>query len=141
MVYKEKEFRYKRYKCVILFTSLGHRCGYVGIPKKHFLYNKNYCDMNICCHGGLTYGANYLQQTNSTNLYWIGFDCGHYGDGQDVESTERYFKGYPKVLSRVKELNKDSFFGNFSAKSLEFCEQECMQIVDQIIEMEREVEV
>ncbi len=47
MVYKEKEFRYKRYKCVILFTSLGHRCGYVGIPKKHFLYNKNYYERRM----------------------------------------------------------------------------------------------
>lgn len=34
----EKEFEHQGYKCVVIMTDMGHRCGYVGIPKKHPLY-------------------------------------------------------------------------------------------------------
>lgn len=30
----EQEFEHAGYKCVVTFNVMGHRCGYVGIPKK-----------------------------------------------------------------------------------------------------------
>lgn len=30
------------YKCVVVMTSMGHRCGYVGIPKEHPLHGVDY---------------------------------------------------------------------------------------------------
>ena len=38
----EWEFEHAGYKCVVVFTRMGHRCGYVGIPKEHPLYGKGY---------------------------------------------------------------------------------------------------
>jgi hypothetical protein len=38
----EREFEHAGYKCVVVFTRMGHRCGYVGIPKEHPLYEKGY---------------------------------------------------------------------------------------------------
>ena len=38
----EREFEHAGYKCVVLFLSMGHRCGYVGIPKEHQLYGEDY---------------------------------------------------------------------------------------------------
>lgn len=38
----EKDFEHKGLRCVITFGDLGHRCGYVGIPKTHILYGKEY---------------------------------------------------------------------------------------------------
>lgn len=38
----EREFEHAGYKCVVIFGSIGHRCGYVGIPKNHPLYGKDY---------------------------------------------------------------------------------------------------
>lgn len=29
----EREFEHAGYKCVVTFGAMGHRCGYVGIPK------------------------------------------------------------------------------------------------------------
>lgn len=29
----EREFEHAGYKCVVTFNVMGHRCGYVGIPK------------------------------------------------------------------------------------------------------------
>lgn len=40
----EREFEHAGYKCVVIFGSIGHRCGYVGIPKNHLLYGKDYSD-------------------------------------------------------------------------------------------------
>ena len=40
----EQEFEHAGYKCVVTFNVMGHRCGYVGIPKNHPLYGKEYSD-------------------------------------------------------------------------------------------------
>lgn len=40
----EKEFESNGLKCVVTFQRLGHRCGYVGVPKGHPLYGKEYSD-------------------------------------------------------------------------------------------------
>ena len=40
----EREFEHAGYKCVVTFGAMGHRCGYVGIPKNHALYGKGYDD-------------------------------------------------------------------------------------------------
>lgn len=40
----EKVFEHKGLKCVVVFGDMGHRCGYVGIPKEHVLYGKDYTD-------------------------------------------------------------------------------------------------
>jgi len=36
----EREFEHAGYQCVVTFGYMGHRCGYVGIPKEHPLYGK-----------------------------------------------------------------------------------------------------
>ncbi len=37
----ESDFEYRGYRCVTTFTDMGHRCGYVGVPKEHPLYGKH----------------------------------------------------------------------------------------------------
>ena len=38
----EREFEHAGYKCIVTFIDMGHRCGYVGVPKIHPLYGKGY---------------------------------------------------------------------------------------------------
>lgn len=40
----EREFEHSGYKRVVTFGVGGYRCGYVGIPKNHSLYGKDYSD-------------------------------------------------------------------------------------------------
>jgi hypothetical protein len=42
----ESNFIYEGLRCVVVFQSMGHRCGYVGIPKTHPLYGVSYGDQS-----------------------------------------------------------------------------------------------
>jgi len=44
----ESEFKYAGYKCIVIMVAMGHRCGYVGIPKDHPLYGLDYSDKSNC---------------------------------------------------------------------------------------------
>jgi len=52
-----------------------HPCCYISIPKNHKYYNKDYENIDIECHGGLTYS-----QKQDDNKYWIGWDYAHCND-------------------------------------------------------------
>jgi len=38
----EKEWTQGEYHCLIIFHAIGHRCGYVGVPREHKLYGEDY---------------------------------------------------------------------------------------------------
>ena len=40
----ESDFEHNGLRCVVTFCVSGHRCGYVGVPKSHILYGKDYMD-------------------------------------------------------------------------------------------------
>lgn len=87
MIYSKKQriellasgicFEYKYY-----VLSLGtHPTAYVEIPQNSKNYKKNYDDIDILVHGGLTYSKKYLNFENQTLEGWfIGWDYAHYGD-------------------------------------------------------------
>jgi len=76
-------------------------------------------------HGGLTYSGEGDYPVES-DLWWFGYDCGHYGDGKSPEYLNAQRKRYP-----------DSPFmwdddGEF--RSLEYCVSECESLATQIAE-------
>lgn len=96
---KRKEFEveclwtYNNLECAIIFNiHCAHRCGYVGVPKGNFFYGKSYDEISdyIDVHGGVTFAGK--RDFSKEDLWWIGFDCGHYGDKSDIESMERYME-------------------------------------------------
>ena len=102
--------------CCTLRSPVGCLCGYVGIPPEHPLHNKDYMDIEIDVHGGLTYGnlANpsliTLQHIASPLLWFFGFDCGH---------------GYD-IIPQMLEFDKDFYKGvNATYKDIEFVRKEC----------------
>ena len=132
---QEKRFEYKGFPCVVLMQALGFRTGYVGIPKGHELYGVGYGNIDIDCHGGLTYSSNYLIDQNDDDMWWIGFDCGHYCDGYDMDRAVELFKDYPEVIKQINSMQEIDIFNIYTsehAKSLKFCEEQCRLIVDQL---------
>lgn len=79
-------------RAVVLKLEIGHRCGYVGVPKTHPFSGKSYharlywvddvesIEDNIRVHGGVTFSGWNPTYPVASNLWWIGFDCAHCDD-------------------------------------------------------------
>ena len=91
------EFKYKGYHCLINRVNhrpaenpkdwLGHLCGYVALPKGHPFHGKPTEEIDVEVHGGLTYArkcegeiCHVPKDGEDDNVFWIGFDCAHFGD-------------------------------------------------------------
>jgi hypothetical protein len=55
-------------------------CAYVGVPEDHPLAGKDYDDLPMSVHGGLTFARAGKGETWPANWYWYGWDYGHLGD-------------------------------------------------------------
>ena len=75
--------------CLIVRNDLGALCGYVGITKGNQYFEKEYNEVPVDVHGGLTYSAfcneggkicHVPLPGRSHRVWWLGFDCGHWGD-------------------------------------------------------------
>lgn len=132
---QEKRFEYKGFPCVVVMQALGFRTGYVGIPKGHKLFNVDYCEIDVSCHGGLTYSESYLVDQTDDDIWWIGFDCGHYMDGYDLEKAKELFAEYPDTIKQIDRTKENDIFGVYEnpARSLEYVEENLKQIVEQIL--------
>ena len=102
----EFDRNYKGLRLIGIFGDRGYRCGYVGVPKENKYYGKDYMDMDvISCHGGITFSSSTENSTYpiSSNLWWFGFDCIHYGDGTDAELVEKIF--HKPIVDEMFECN------------------------------------
>lgn len=107
------EFIYKGFKCFIKRNHFQALCGYVVVPEGNTLYLKNHTDINIDCHGGLTYSE------KEVNNWVIGFDCAHYDD---------FCPGLIKYSSTYDEETYEETY-----KDMNYVTNELHGIVDQLI--------
>lgn len=67
--------------CAIRRTpSLGHLCGYVGVPTGHPWHGVDLAYIHAEVHGGVTFATTAVPFGEPDGLWWVGFDCAHYGD-------------------------------------------------------------
>ena len=106
------EFDYQGYLCQIIRNPcLLNLCGYVFLTKENKFFKKNYDDIDVKVHGGLTFS-----ESRGENFWKIGFDCGHFYD-------------------ICPGLDKQFFFSNLSTyKNIDYVKKEIKFMVDQIIE-------
>ena len=175
---KEKVWWHKGLPCVVLMTSMGHRCGYVGVSPTHPLWGRSYskhipalnqllinrmfkdeeekeervsfiswlcwdgqesrADVVFEVHGGVTFmdgGRGYPEDipcwvsltTRSRaeidfGMWWVGYDCGHSGDGKDLSVLK-------PSLRRIYESHS---IHEGTLRSLEYCVEECNHLANQI---------
>lgn len=127
----EERFEYKGFPCVVLFQPMGFRTGYVGLPKGHKYYGKEFDLIPIGCHCGLTYSDNSLHHQTDTDIWWIGFDCGHCCDGFDLKKLDEYFGN--RIENQImrdyhKMINEEHEF-----RTVEYVKENCKGIVDQLL--------
>ena len=95
--------------------NLGtHPCAYVDVTETD-LNRKYYTDVDISCHGGLTYSEEYLRTVDKKG-WFIGWYYAHYGD----------FTGYELEMPIGIRMNGKRWT---TAEIVE----ECKQVIDQLI--------
>jgi hypothetical protein len=91
-------------------------------------------DVYFNVHGGLTYAGDRADYPVESNLWWLGFDCGHYNDGCDLDLVESYWGDNPQIQRRLRTC-RDLGWDDCEVRTQEYVENECKSLVDQIIEL------
>ena len=114
--------------CLIVRGPSGSLCGYVGVPKQHSLFEKDYNSvyesLDVDVHGGLTFaglcspspdvdhkGVCHIEEGAANKIvWWLGFDCAH---AWDISPTYDYsfdhdssYKNIDYVKNEVDNLAK-----------------------------------
>lgn len=83
----EKKWDFKGLQCIVTRADIGdpdrwsmHRCGYVRIPAGHPWHGRDYNDIPVEVHCGLTFSRIEPCAHEDGIGYWVGFDCHHLGD-------------------------------------------------------------
>lgn len=91
-------------------------------------------DVYFNVHGGLTYADDRADYPVESNLWWLGFDCGHWDDAKDWDAVIRYWgEDDLQVLRRMRLESELGSYGEI--RTQEYVESECKSLVDQIIEL------
>jgi hypothetical protein len=85
-------------------------------------------------HGGITYadGGKDSHHPIDSDMWWLGFDCGHYGDCPDYDMLEELFGDDEKVKHRLEDR---WLYEEYPVRDLKYVQQECKNLVDQIINL------
>lgn len=104
------EFKHAGFDCLLSRNPWsGAWCGYVGVPPGHPSYEISYDLIMVDVHGGLTYGSKcsgnicHKTQLESDSLYWLGFDCMHWGDMYPKQLAYRTLSGWPMAGGKHKK--------------------------------------
>lgn len=132
--------------CLIHRSPLGFLCGYVGVAPGHRWHGVDYCDgrlVRIRVHGGLTYSASCQhgdgpetgichvpEPGEPDDVWWFGFDCGHYGDFTDMSDQVSAWR--LSLLATRSPLDTGSPGGIY--RDVAYVKAECAALAAQLAE-------
>lgn len=136
----EADFIHCGLRCVVLLQNMGHRCGYVGVPKEHDLYCQ-YMDFDavemLDVHGGITYASDGLGTYHvESDLWWFGFDCAHYMDINDFDAALKAFDDpeTQRSLMIYKSVQEQYPDKHGVIRTLDYCIEQCKRLAEQLKE-------
>jgi len=107
----------------------GNWCGYVAVPPGHPAHGKEYDDVDVRVHGGLTYSGlcnghicHVAEPGEPDDVYWLGFDCHHCDDYA------------PAFVERGKEIGCYAH-PTEEYRTLAYVEGECASLAQQLAAM------
>jgi hypothetical protein len=101
-----EKWEYKGFKCMAVLNEDPISevwCGYVGVPRNHPCWGKDYEDVGVWVHGGLTFsqqGGKGLWKDPET--WWFGFDCAHAWDDTIKDEYLREHPDFPRVSPKLR---------------------------------------
>ena len=123
-----------RYACLAVRNHWGAWCGYVGVPETHPCYRRHYDEVDADVHGELTF-ADLCQESapeghgichipepgHPDNVWWLGFDCGHFMDFQPR---------WPKLFDQAGWPERAQY------RTLDYVQAECERLAAQLYLMD-----
>lgn len=106
--------------------TMGNLCGYVSVSMSHFDYGKDYDDVYVDVHGGLTYSGRPIAPKSWIMLgdcWEFGFDCAHLGDL--VPGME----AFQRKLLHPKPRGVPS--GEY--RTVKYVQEECRRLAQQLL--------
>ena len=111
----------------------GHWCGYVGVSDGHPAFGKDYNDVDVSVHGGLTFadhcrgepgkGICHLPEAGEPDhIWWLGFDCHHYRDYSPQDKVRE--RDRPEPLWMVDP--------DASYRTLNYVKNQCADLAEQL---------
>lgn len=105
------------FHCLIKRGPSGAWCGYVAVPPGHPWYKQDYSDLDVDCHGCLTYSNHCSGEEDSgichkpepgepDAVWWLGFDCFHSGDAVPAYGIGGTYRTMDYAASEVRRLLK-----------------------------------
>ena len=88
------------------YMTTGWGNGYVRIPEGHEYYDKNYDEIDVSVHGGLTFSEHITSDGVLPKGFWVGFDTAHYGDDSTYWTKDRVFEETINLFSQIYGLSK-----------------------------------
>jgi hypothetical protein len=149
----EEGGNYKGYDYCVIFTEMGHRCGYVALPADHpynlSLKEIDKYDHDLEVHGGVSFYDKPDDLISDTilkptcNDIWIGFDAAHCNDKSDYEQAKKYFPKRADSYDEIKKIHAevDQKFplsigiDKRKIRSAKYMIEECKSLIDQIIKL------
>lgn len=127
---------FNRHPFAVSLTPHGHYCGYVRLNDDESDIFKRAKEEYpfvsfLNCHGGITF----VDEEDGSWILppgkWVGFDCGHHGDGIDLYALETIFGKSAAEYARTNYFGEDE---NNVIKPKQVAAM-CKDIIGQIIEM------
>lgn len=107
----------------------GHWCGYVGVADGHPMYGKDYVDVDLSVHWGLTFSAPCSPGDDETrgichvpgpgepdHVWWLGFDCAHCDDYSPSDKKNEAERGYPFTIMAHQQYRTLAYVGQQCAE-------------------------
>lgn len=101
--------------CLAVRGPGGNWCGYVGIAEGHPYFAMDYDHASVEVHGGLTFSDFCAHGAEASNIchvpgpgepdrvWWLGFDCAHFGDFSPQYDNSPNDEGIYRDLSYVTD--------------------------------------
>ncbi|WP_155723325.1 hypothetical protein [Gluconobacter potus] len=105
--------------CLIVRNLLGALCGYVGVSRAHPDFERDYDNVEVSVHGGLTFAnhcspgpedesiCHLVEDGEDDHVWWLGFDCAHCDDevpGNPFRGWRGLYRDFNYVSREVAHL-------------------------------------
>ena len=114
------DWKHGNYRCIIMRGPCA-LCGYIGVKSDHPAFGKDYSDIDVSCHGGLTFSQEGKDEGNwPSGWWWFGWDYGHSGDASFYDFDERYSHYRYSFSGSIIEWSPQNVYNEFEEVIGEF---------------------